>query len=39
MVIVQADEGVAHGKVVQVMEMAKSAGFGQLAIGVRDLPK
>jgi biopolymer transport protein ExbD len=39
MVIVQADEGVAHGKVVQVMEMAKGAGFGQLAIGVREAPK
>lgn len=36
MVIVQADEGVAHGKVVEVMELAKSAGLGQLAIGVRD---
>ncbi len=36
MVIVQADEGVPHGKVVEVMEMAKSAGLGQLAIGVRD---
>jgi biopolymer transport protein ExbD len=36
MVIVQADEGVAHGKVVEVMEMAKGAGLGQLAIGVRD---
>src|SRR5688500_17879038 len=33
MVIVQADEGVAHGKVVQVMEMAKAAGLAQLAIG------
>jgi biopolymer transport protein ExbD len=39
MVIVQADEGVTHGKVVQVMEMAKGAGFGQLAIGVREAPK
>jgi biopolymer transport protein ExbD len=39
MVIVQADEGVTHGKVVQVMEMAKGAGFGQLAIGVRESPK
>jgi biopolymer transport protein ExbD len=38
-VIVQADEGVAHGKVVQVMEMAKSAGLGQLAIGVREAPR
>lgn len=35
-VIVQADEGVPHGTVVLVMEMAKSAGLGQLAIGVRD---
>jgi biopolymer transport protein ExbD len=39
LVIVQADEGVAHGKVVQVMEMAKSAGLAQLAIGVREAPK
>jgi len=39
MVIVQADEGVAHGKVVQVMEMAKGAGLAQLAIGVREGPK
>ncbi|MFL5318801.1 MAG: ExbD/TolR family protein [Myxococcaceae bacterium] len=36
LVVVQADEGVPHGKVVQVMEMAKSAGLGQLAIGVRE---
>jgi biopolymer transport protein ExbD len=35
-VIVQADEGVAHGTVVEVMEMAKKAGLGQLAIGVRE---
>lgn len=35
-VIVQADEGVPHGTVVVVMEMAKSVGLGQLAIGVRD---
>jgi biopolymer transport protein ExbD len=39
MVIVQADEGVPHGKVVQVMEMAKTAGLAQLAIGVREGPK
>ncbi len=39
MVIVQADEGVTHGKVVEVMEMAKTAGLGQLAIGVRESPK
>src|SRR5262245_58546897 len=35
LVIVQADEGVPHGKVVEVMEMAKGAGLAQLAIGVR----
>jgi biopolymer transport protein ExbD len=39
LVIVQADEGVPHGKVVEVMEMAKGAGLAQLAIGVRDGPK
>ena len=36
MVIVQADQGVPHGKVVEVMEMAKGAGLAQLAIGVRE---
>ncbi len=36
LVIVQADEGVPHGQVVAVMEMAKKAGLAQLAIGVRD---
>lgn len=36
LVIVQADEGVPHGKVVQVMEAAKTAGLAQLAIGVRE---
>jgi biopolymer transport protein ExbD len=36
LVIVQADEGVTHGRVVEVMEMAKSAGLAQLAIGVRE---
>ncbi|WP_426753074.1 ExbD/TolR family protein [Myxococcus sp. Y35] len=35
-VIVQADEGVPHGTVVQVMELAKKAGLAQLAIGVRE---
>jgi biopolymer transport protein ExbD len=38
LVIVQADEGVPHGKVVEVMEAAKAAGLAQLAIGVRDGP-
>lgn len=36
LVIVQADEGVPHGTVVEVMEMAKRAGLAQLAIGVRE---
>ncbi len=36
LVVVQADEGVPHGKVVEVMELAKGAGLGQLAIGVRS---
>ncbi len=36
LVVVQADEGVPHGKVVEVMEMAKAAGLAQLAIGVRE---
>jgi biopolymer transport protein ExbD len=36
LVVVQADEGVPHGKVVEVMELAKSAGLAQLAIGVRQ---
>ncbi len=36
LVIVQADQGVSHGKVVEVMEMAKAAGLAQLAIGVRE---
>ena len=39
LVVVQADEGVPHGKVVNVMEMAKGAGLGQLAIGVREGPR
>ena len=39
MVVVQADEGVPHGKVVKVMEAAKEEGLGQIAIGVRDGPK
>lgn len=39
LIVIQADEGVPHGKVVQVMELAKSAGFADLAIGVRQQPK
>ncbi len=38
LVVIQADEGVPHGRVVEVMEMAKGSGLGQLAIGVREAP-
>jgi biopolymer transport protein ExbD len=36
LVVIQADEGVSHGKVVEVMGMAQTAGLEQLAIGVRQ---
>jgi biopolymer transport protein ExbD len=39
LVVIQADEGVPHGRVVEVMEMAKGSGLSQLAIGVRQQPK
>lgn len=34
-VIIEADEGVTHGTVVQVMELAKNAGLVRLAIATR----
>lgn len=34
-VIVQADQGVPHGRVVAVMELAKGVGLSQLAIATR----
>jgi biopolymer transport protein ExbD len=34
-VLVQADEGVPHGRVVQVMELARGAGLSRLAIATR----
>ena len=34
-VMFQADEGVAHGRVVQVMELARRAGLTRLAIATR----
>jgi biopolymer transport protein ExbD len=34
-VLVQADEGVPHGRVVQVMELARAAGLTRLAIATR----
>jgi biopolymer transport protein ExbD len=33
--VVQADEGVPHGRVVQVMELARGAGLTRLAIATR----
>mgnify|MGYP001439336805 CR=1 FL=1 len=33
--IVQADEGVSHGRVVTVMEKARAAGFSRLAVATR----
>jgi len=35
MVIIQADERVRHGKVVEVMDVAKTSGFNKLAIATR----
>ncbi len=37
-VMFQADEGVAHGRVVQVMELARRAGLTRLAIATRAEP-
>ncbi len=34
-VLVQADEGVPHGRVVQVMELARGIGLSRLAIATR----
>jgi biopolymer transport protein ExbD len=34
-VLVQADAGVSHGRVVQVMELARGAGLSRLAIATR----
>jgi biopolymer transport protein ExbD len=35
MVIIQADERIPHGKVVEVMDVAKTSGFNKLAIATR----
>ena len=32
-VVLKADKGVAHGRVVNIMERAKAAGLTRLAIG------
>jgi biopolymer transport protein ExbD len=34
-VLFQADEGVPHGRVVQVMELARASGLSRLAIATR----
>jgi biopolymer transport protein ExbD len=36
LVLVQADQGVAHGKVVAVMDLARRHGLSRLAIATRD---
>jgi biopolymer transport protein ExbD len=36
MVLVQADQAVAHGKVVAVMELARKHGLAHLAIATRE---
>ncbi len=36
LVLVQADRGVAHGRVVAVMELARKYGLARLAIATRD---
>ncbi|HEY6107154.1 MAG TPA: biopolymer transporter ExbD [Anaeromyxobacteraceae bacterium] len=38
LVLVQADEGVAHGKVVAVMDLARRQGLPRLAIATRAEP-
>jgi len=37
-VVVQADSGVNHGRVVEVMELARSAGLDHLAIATQGAP-
>ena len=34
-VVVRADEGSRHGRVVEVMDLAKRIGFGKLAIAIK----
>lgn len=37
-VIIRADNDVSHGRVVQVMDMARESGFSRLAIAVQQVP-
>lgn len=39
LVIIQADAQVTHGKVVQIMDIAKSSGLNKLAIATRPIKK
>ncbi len=39
LVIIQADAQVTHGKVVQIMDIAKTAGLNKLAIATRPRRK
>ena len=39
LVIIRADNAVPHGRVVEVMDMAKTHGFSRLAIGVEQAPR
>jgi len=34
-VVIRADEGTRHGKVVEVMDLAKRVGFAKLAIAIK----
>lgn len=34
-VVIRADEGTRHGRVVEVMDLAKRVGFAKLAIAIR----
>jgi biopolymer transport protein ExbD len=35
LIIIKADENVAHGIVVSVMDLAKTSGFSRIAIATR----
>ncbi len=37
-VVIRADDGSRHGRVVEVMDLAKKVGFGRLAIATRHDP-
>ena len=39
LVIIQADAQVTHGKVVQIMDIAKTAGLNKLAIATRPIKR